>query len=351
MSQYLSDKIRVLSFVSIILVLYIHSGFHADEIYGMPEVDFVQHLISGMLGRLAVPLFFIISGYLFFLKVPDGIASVFSKMRKRVRTLLVPYLIGCSFFVISLQLISLLPGAGKYMNSVSSFFSLPIGELLVGTYYASASGAPFAFQLWFLRDLIIIVAVSPVLYYGLKELKWWLVAILFALSFTGFSFLNSAFWFSLGGCVAMSMLVSREICDKLYLITGGVTGCVFAFASALELLSPELSLWGYLRMPIVLCGLAFLWVAYDFIAGHKFALASHPSIAAACGFTFFIYLFHEPTLNIIRKLFVAAVGRTSWGYMASYLLSPWLFAAFAIVAGLLLRRYAPRFYSVLVGGR
>lgn len=221
MSQYLSDKIRVLSFVSIILVLYIHSGFHADEIYGMPEVDFVQHLISGMLGRLAVPLFFIISGYLFFLKVPDGIASVFSKMRKRVRTLLVPYLIGCSFFVISLQLISLLPGAGKYMNSVSSFFSLPIGELLVGTYYASASGAPFAFQLWFLRDLIIIVAVSPVLYYGLKELKWWLVAILFALSFTGFSFLNSAFWFSLGGCVAMSMLVTREICDKLYLITGG----------------------------------------------------------------------------------------------------------------------------------
>lgn len=223
MSQYLSDKIRVLSFVSIMLVLYIHSGFHADEIYGMPQVDFVQRLISGILGQLAVPLFFIISGFLFFLKTPNGLASIFSKMRKRVRTLLIPYLIGCTFFVVFLQIVSMLPGAGKYMNSVSSFFSMPIGELLVGTYFASASGAPFAFQLWFLRDLIIIVAFAPVLYYALKILKWWFVAILFVLSFTGFSFVNSVFWFSFGGCVAMSALALHkfQVCDKLRLAVGG----------------------------------------------------------------------------------------------------------------------------------
>lgn len=226
MSQYLSDKIRVLSFFSIMLVLYIHSGFHADEIYGMPQVDFVQHLISGILGQLAVPLFFIISGYLFFLRVPGGLASIISKMRKRVRTLLIPYLIGCSFFVVFLQLVSMMPGAGKYMNSVSSFFSMPFGELLVGTYFASASGVPFAFQLWFLRDLIIIVALSPVLYYGLKVLKWWFVAVLFVLSFTGLGFLNSTFWFSFGGCFATSSFVIHKIqvCDKLRLTVGGGNG-------------------------------------------------------------------------------------------------------------------------------
>ena len=109
------------------------------------------------------------------------------------------------------------------MNSVSSFFSMPIGELLVGTYFASASGAPFAFQLWFLRDLIIIVALSPVLYYGLKVLKWWFVAILLVLSFTGLGFLNSTFWFSFGGCVATSSFVIHKIqvCYKLRLAVGG----------------------------------------------------------------------------------------------------------------------------------
>lgn len=66
MTQYLSDKLRVVSLVSIILVLYIHSGFHADEIEGMMWNDNVQTLVSGMMGRCAVPLFYVISGYLFF---------------------------------------------------------------------------------------------------------------------------------------------------------------------------------------------------------------------------------------------------------------------------------------------
>ena len=43
--------------------------------------DRVQEFISGMMGRCAVPLFYVISGYLFFLKVPDGMASIYGKMR------------------------------------------------------------------------------------------------------------------------------------------------------------------------------------------------------------------------------------------------------------------------------
>lgn len=82
MTKYLSDKLRVLSLVSIILVLYIHSGFHADEIEGMVLNDRVQTFVSGMMGRCAVPLFYVISGYLFFLKVPEGMKSIFGKMRK-----------------------------------------------------------------------------------------------------------------------------------------------------------------------------------------------------------------------------------------------------------------------------
>lgn len=57
MTQYLSDKFKVLSLISIILVLYIHSGFHdyPNEIQGMVFNTNLQNFISGMIGRCAVP--------------------------------------------------------------------------------------------------------------------------------------------------------------------------------------------------------------------------------------------------------------------------------------------------------
>jgi surface polysaccharide O-acyltransferase-like enzyme len=99
MTLYLSEKLKVLSAVSILLVLYIHSGFHADEIEGMVFNESVQEMISGMIGRCAVPLFYMISGYLFFYKIPNGMYSIFDKMKKRVRTLLIPYIIAAIFFI------------------------------------------------------------------------------------------------------------------------------------------------------------------------------------------------------------------------------------------------------------
>ena len=53
MTQYLSDKFKVLSLISIILVLYIHSGFHdyPNEIQGMIFNANLQNFISGMIGR------------------------------------------------------------------------------------------------------------------------------------------------------------------------------------------------------------------------------------------------------------------------------------------------------------
>ena len=172
MTQYLSDKLRILSLISIIFVLYIHSGFHADEIKGMLMNDRVQEFISGMMGRCAVPLFYVISGYLFFLKVPEGMKSIYGKMRKRVGTLVVPYIIGCLFFVGFGVLMAVLPGVSKYMNSsLMPLFFKPIGEILRSIFYDAGNGTPCAFQLWFLRDLILIVATSPLWYLCLKHLK------------------------------------------------------------------------------------------------------------------------------------------------------------------------------------
>lgn len=202
MTQFLSDKLRVLSLFSILFVLYIHSGFHSDEIEEMIWNYRCQEFISGMLGRCAVPLFYVISGYLFFLKVPDGMKSIYAKIQKRIRTLLVPYIIGCLFFVLFGVIIAVTPGISKYVNgSVMPLFSEPFHQIICSIFYDSGSGTPCAFQLWFLRDLILIVATSPIWYFLLKHLRWLLIVSCFGLTYLHIPFVPffALFWFLLGG--------------------------------------------------------------------------------------------------------------------------------------------------------
>ena len=365
MTQYLSDKLRVLSLVSIILVLYIHSGFHADEIEGMMMNDSVQTFVSGMIGRCAVPLFYVISGYLFFLKVPEGIKSIYGKMRKRVGTLVVPYIIGCLFFVGFGVLMAVLPGVSKYMNSsMMPLFSNPVGEILRSIFYDAGNGAPCAFQLWFLRDLILIVATSPLWYLLLKHLRWILVVTCFGFTYLHIQFIPffALFWFLFGGQLVQvknkyggalneeCRMNNEESGRNEGLIT--VIACVvFLALSITQLFLPDAVNWEYIKIPIILLGIIALWRAYDMIMGKGFELNKHRWLATACQFTFFIYLFHEPTLNIVRKLIVVVLGKNELGYLASYLISPWIFTVCAVFAGLLFRKYLPRVYNVCTGGR
>ncbi len=351
MTQYLSDKLRVLSLISIILVLYIHSGFHADEIEGMVMNDRVQEFVSGMMGRCAVPLFYVISGYLFFLKVPEGMKSIYGKMRKRVGTLVVPYIIGCLFFVGFGVLMAVLPGVSKYMNSsVMPLFSKPIGEILRSIFYDAGNGTPCAFQLWFLRDLILIVATSPLWYLCLKHLKWGFVAVVFVLTYFDVPHVPflSLFWFVLGGQLTKAKIEMGGDGRTKVAIFGL---CLFLIISIIQLFFPDIIDWGLLRIPIILLGIIGAWGLYDVVFGKDFSLSRHQWFATACQFTFFIYLFHEPTLNIVRKLIVVVLGKNELGYLTSYLISPWIFTVCAVFAGLLFRKYLPRVYDVCTGGR
>ena len=200
---------------------------------------------------------------------------------------------------------------------------------------------PWAFHLWFLRDLIIIVVLSPILYYFRKYLKKeLLVLILFTINiFCPYSLPKSIFWFMLGDAYLTSFTkLNHWIVPVLFILISVVE-------LAVNLNYPIFELF------ITLMGVISIWNIYDYFVKSTFILKDHRVFTTICGYTFFIYLYHEPTLNIIRKLLTAIIGTTSFGFATSYLLSPWIFAASAILVGILLKRFIPRIYNILVGGR
>ena len=350
MSNYLSYKIKVMSFFSIILVLYIHSGFHdlPHEIQGMPFNFFLQQFISHILGRCAVPLFFAISGFLYFRGV-NNFLDIFMKIKKRCKTLLIPYIISALILPMFYIGMSFLPAAGKFVNSydIINHFSGKVSIILFQLYIDSGQGAPLAFHLWFLRDLIVIVFLSPLIYIVKEHInRYVLMFIMYLLVVTTeISLPSSVFWF-LGGNFFLEKLSEIEIGRSkilfmlfTYLMTG-----------AFEILYPS-GVWIYLNIPLIILGLFSLWNLYNVIVDEPFDLNRYRCLSLSCSYTFFIYLVHEPALNIVRKLLVLPFGHTSFSFAFSYLISPWIFATIAISIGCLMKKFLKPVYLILTGGR
>ncbi len=100
MKKYTSDKIANLSWFCSILVVFIHAGTYAFNlpgaqtatIYGKNVSTFVQMFFCEGICRIAVPLFFLFSGYLFFQNFEFTGSCILTKFKRRVFSLLIPYL-------------------------------------------------------------------------------------------------------------------------------------------------------------------------------------------------------------------------------------------------------------------
>jgi peptidoglycan/LPS O-acetylase OafA/YrhL len=152
-----------------VLIVFYHTD--TSLLLSMPlnGVSSVLYQILRTLMHVAVPLFFIFSGYLFFRQPEHFTRKVYrDKLERRIRTLLIPYLIWnffAMFVTIGTSIFSLHP---DYF--IDSFVG--IGE--------GFCGMPKAFQLWFLRDLMLMCLLSLPLYYLLRGRRPWIL-LLFAL--------------------------------------------------------------------------------------------------------------------------------------------------------------------------
>lgn len=185
----ISETIKNVRFPLTVIVVMIHIFQNPDRflIHGSSVFEAYpnwffsfMYFFAEAFGRIAVPVFFAISGYLFFYKIEEFNKIVYlNKLKKRLRTLLIPYLIWNSLYIAFFYLKSTPLLTWLYPNATNDcFFDLNWWVKA----YLGYEGCPILYPLWYIRDLIMIIILSPIVYYFVRHFGYLWIGVLFLLN-------------------------------------------------------------------------------------------------------------------------------------------------------------------------
>lgn len=336
LSVYHSDKIRVISFLMIVLVFYVHSYYQEAEQFEVAHR--LESIIDFGLSSIAVPMFFCISGFLFFFNI-ETLKDIINKQKKRVKTLVVPYFLWNVLVLLLFVGLKLIPFSARFVNTdVISLLQSHNPILIANAVFI----APIGFHLWFLRDLIVFIAVSPVLFFLIKKTSWLFIILLYPLCIR-FNMIHGLLFFCLGGIV--SLRYSLDAVDRLlqnkWLLVLALCFFVFYVVSVSFHFFPH-----YLKPFAIFSGLLVTWRLFD-IVHCLYNLATKQIVR----FTFFIYCFHEPFFEVIKKGGVMLLGESDLSYCILYLVNPIIAIIIIYTIGIGFKRFLPTVYRVLTGAR
>jgi surface polysaccharide O-acyltransferase-like enzyme len=352
MNSYLSLKIKYLSFALMILVVILHA-YNLNQ-YDTRESfvgfsEFVQVLFGSGMAAVAVPLFFLISGYLFFLNF-DTISKPFGvKIVRRFHTLVIPYLIVSLWGLFLFFALQSLPYSNGYFNS-GLIRDLSFKQL-ISTIFLD----PMPYQLWFIRDLFIMSILSPVIYYGIKFLKLTFVLIAFIPWVFGVDVIIlsniSLPFFVTGSYLALKIpeWVTFKYESKNKFSTY-VWLLLMVLRTILEVFNlADVVVIDILHKVTILVGIVACWQLYDILFGEMDLNKGKGTYLF--DFTFFLFLFHEPILTIIKKILKSVLGTTEVSSLLVYLATPVITIVVVIMVGVLLKKHIPKVFAVITGNR
>ena len=148
-----SLRISMVSFIAAILVVSIHIPITSTRGCSW----FLEHLIGTYIAQIAVPFFFVVTGYFLGVEKTDSVVLGYSTaIRKRVQTILLPYLFWCIVLCCSMNLIVVLANvfhSKPLMRNVDfNFFHV------FGLSWRVNPPQP----LWYLRAIMFYLLILPI---------------------------------------------------------------------------------------------------------------------------------------------------------------------------------------------
>lgn len=382
MDRYLSRKLSLLRFFAVASVIVYHAYPFAPGEYVLAPpaagstAEFIEGYISLALMRWALPFLGLVSGYLFFRTLRPTVAGFLTKMRRRVSTLVVPFLIWSGLGVLFCVVVADSPYA-----DVSPYWTVAgLGEALDRWLLH-----PVIYPLWFLQALMVCVALSPLVYALVRVLKGWTLVIAAVWWATGWQPEALQPWISAtafptflaGAVIAQRGWRSpfragdarRDPGEAPAWVAAAFVAAWVAGAALYALYGHALGGWTRTALlGVVVLGILALWSACDALRRalqaihHRSGAAAPAALPGAAPphrlvtallyvapLSFFVYVMQEPPLSVLQEILErAAPGIPA---LLVYALPPLLVIALSVLVGLALRRVAPRAFAAASGGR
>jgi surface polysaccharide O-acyltransferase-like enzyme len=278
-----SRAIDILRFPLAVMVVAIHTYFNESLNLRGTEIPFtgdwahqIIFIFSIALTDCAVPLFFVISGYLYFLKTPNVTKDIYiDKTKKKLVSLMIPFLL---WNVLSICI------------SPSSFIGASLAEKVTGfwslDFTIGISTGPWNGPLWFLRDLFIVMLFTPIIEWVLRKLGYWPFIIFILLQILHLSYLFPGFsatsfvFFSFGAWLAIkkpnfSQTLSRE--KRMVILIMGIIMLLVRYDTGNKI--SEVA-W-YINQIWIWCQMALYWVIALIIAEKTKSVTMWQKLAAS----------------------------------------------------------------------
>ena len=339
-----SRTIGIMRLPLIILIILIHSYI---PVTNLGVFNFSQTLISQVVARIAVPLFFLISGFLFF-RGKHLTSSIFTqKIKSRFSTLVVPYFLWNIIVFVLFLLIQNTPIFSNFSHgNVPDLLKSDIHVWLNYFFYS-----PIATQFWFIRDLIILVLLSPLWYVSIKYLKYFLLVC-----FVGFWLINPSYrfinlnyegllFFYFGAYLSYHKL--NPILRKQWFIILSILYVSLSLLDTIGYIYDYQYSYQFHKISLLFGILLFVNISYRLRDGKLSNILLQLS-----PYSFILFALHEPFMSFVKRILSLYFSyHNDFKLFMIYTLTVLITIAVSVIIILILKKILPKFYNLLSGNR
>lgn len=350
-NTFQSNVIDTLRFPMAVAIVVLHHGEALLKTATGP-LRGICLLFSEGTCRLAVPCFFFISGYLFFNKLQEWDWDIWkAKIKRRGRTLLVPYLLWNVIALLAFWGYGCLNGEqASLLEKFHEYGGFRIFWNMRGGIPIGMMNGPLDGPLWFIRDLMYYSLATPAVFLFLKWTKGYGVLGLFMLYLAIRGSVPEGFVFFVTG--AYLQYSRKGILPFLYPVRRWLYWLFIPLLIVTCISFDYSEYWNRsAKFLFELNGIGAVVCLTATLLKNKSANPMFPFLAKS---SFFIFALHE--ILILRQIATPAVHavispETLFGGIASFVLVP--ATAVGICLGLLyiMGRIVPRTTALLTGNR
>ena len=346
-SSFFSKKVVLLNLIATILIVVLHAETPMRFGIGLNLKDCPFIYVIFMITQVAVPLFFFLSGLLFYKDCEWK--DLPQKLYRRIFSLVIPFLIWNLLFVAVFWAMSKVPFIAGKMNAPANLNT--VVDWLMAIWHTKYT------PLWFIKYLIIFNLMSPAILLLIKN-KYVGCTIALGLLATSAvldwnSYIDILYWMPvyISGAILGRHVYSNGEHQETSLFSGYgkntkttfllIFAAILAAAYLIALFHDDFIRYFRFITPLA------IWFFTDCVLSSDFK--DRFVVKDWMGYSFFIYATHHFLLNAEQALVRAYLPNTMTVINLTFIITPVItFILLVLIAGWL-SRY--KFYKYLTGGR